>query len=190
MEPATIAQRVGQLHSSKTSEAMARMPQKTRDPRGSKPRDPSDERIFHRTLERGFYVHMEMVDRANRALVKTKLGLPHHRALYFVVRQPGISLNELRSILRISHQALSRTIQELRRLNLIEQKPGQEDRRRQCNHPTPKGLTLLRKLTKLQYQHVDQCLAGVSERELDVFWDVLLRMMRDRDRTWITTFGS
>jgi DNA-binding MarR family transcriptional regulator len=164
---------------------MTRMVRKTAG--SGKPRYSCDERSLHRTLELVFYVHMEMADRANRVLAEHQLGRAHHRVLYFVVQQPGITVNELLSILRITNQALSRTINQLTRMELIEQRPGQDDRRHRCNYPTPKGLTLFRKLTKLQYQHVDESLAGVSKKDLNTFWDVLLRMVRDQDRAWITT---
>lgn len=163
------------------------MLQKTAGRPGGKPRYSRDEQTLHRTLELVFYVHMEMADRANRALAEYQLGRAHHRVLYFVVQQPGITVNELLSILRITNQALSRTINQLTRMDLIEQRPGQEDRRHRCNYPTPEGLMLSRKLAKLQYEHIDESLAGVSRKDLKTFWDVLLKMVRDQDRAWITT---
>ncbi len=166
------------------------MLQKTVSSREGKSRYSCDERSLRRTLELVFYVHMEMADRANRVLAKYQLGRPHHRVLYFVVQRPGITVNDLLSILRITNQALSRTINQLSRMDLIEQRPGQQDRRHRCNYPTQKGISLYRQLTKLQYQHIDESLADVPKKDLDNFWNVLLKMVRDQDRAWITTSES
>lgn len=168
-------------------EVMTRMLQKTASQHGDKSSSPSHEQSLRRTLELVFYVHMEMADLANRVLAEHQLGRPHHRVLYFVVQQPGITVNELLSILRITNQALSRTINQLTRMDLIEQKPGQQDRRHRCNYPTSKGIRLCRRLTKLQYEHIEKSLAGVSRKDMKTFWDVLLKMVRDQDRIWITT---
>lgn len=166
------------------------MLQKTVSARAGKPRFSRDERSLHRTLELVFYVHMEMADRANRVLAEYQLGRAHHRVLYFVVQQPGITINDLLSILRITNQALSRTINQLSRMGLIEQRPGQQDRRHRCNFPTQKGISLHQQLTKSQYQHIDESLANVSKKDLDNFWNVLLKMVRNQDRAWITTSES
>lgn len=163
------------------------MLQKTASPRGDKSSNLGKEQPLHRTLELVFYVHMEMADLANRVLAKHQLGRPHHRVLYFVVQQPGITVNELLSILRITNQALSRTINQLTRMELIEQRPGQQDRRHRCNYPTAKGIRLCRQLARLQYEHIEKSLADVSKKDMKIFWDVLLRMVRDQDRVWITT---
>ncbi|RJF69761.1 MarR family winged helix-turn-helix transcriptional regulator [Rhodopseudomonas palustris] len=166
---------------------MTRVLRKAESRRDSKAPFSFSEQSLHRTLELVFYAHMEMADLANQVLALHKLGRAHHRVLYFVVQQPGITVNELISILRITNQALSRTINQLAQMQLIEQKPGQQDRRHRCNFPTPKGIALCRQLTRLQYQHIDRSLAGVPREDLKVFWDVLLRMVREKDRAWITT---
>ena len=158
-------------------------PSGMREPRGSAS---ADKRSLRRTLELVFYVHIEMADLANQVLEQYSLGRPHHRALYFVVRRPGINVSELMSILRITNQALSRTINQLVDMDLIEQRSSKQDRRHRCHFPTTKGINLDQRLTKRQFDHIDRSLAGVSKRDLEIFWDVLSHMVREQDRPWIS----
>lgn len=145
-----------------------------------------DKTSLRRTLELVFFVHIEMADLANQVLEKYGLGRPHHRALYFVVRRPGITVGELMSILRITNQALSRTINQLVKMDLIEQRSSKQDRRHRCHFPTAKGISLDQRLTERQFDHIDRSLADVSTRELEIFWDVLRDMVREQDKPWIS----
>lgn len=146
----------------------------------------ADLRALRRTLELVFFVHIEMADLANQVLEQYGLGRPHHRALYFVVRRPGINVGELMSVLRITNQALSRTINQLVKMDLIEQRSSKQDRRHRCHFPTAKGIDLDQRLTKRQFDHIDRSLVGVSKRELEIFWDVLRSMVREQDKAWIS----
>jgi DNA-binding MarR family transcriptional regulator len=158
-------------------------PSATRELRGSAS---ADKRRLGLTLELVFWVHMEMADLADQVLEQYGLGRPHHRALYFVVRRPGINVGELMSILRITNQALSRTINQLVKMDLIEQRSSNQDRRNRCHFPTAKGISLDQRLTKRQFDHIDRSLAGVSKRDLEIFWDVLRHMVREQDKPWIS----
>jgi len=146
----------------------------------------ADLRSLRRTLELVFFVHIEMADLANQVLEQYGLGRPHHRALYFVVRRPGINVGELMSVLRITNQALSRTINQLVKMDLIEQRSSDQDRRHRCHFPTAKGVDLDRRLTRRQFDHIDRSLVDVPKSDLEIFWDVLRKMVREQDKPWIS----
>jgi len=149
---------------------------------------PDDERDLRRTLELVFYTHMEMANLADQVLAQYGLGRAHHRVLYFVARRPGITVNEILSILRITNQALSRTLNQLMRMELIEQRPGKIDRRHRCHYCTAKGVQLDRRLTRRQFQHIETSLRGLPSQQLKIFWSVLYRMVREQDKPWITDY--
>lgn len=146
------------------------------------------EQDSRRTLELVFYVHMEMANLADQVLSQYDMGRPHHRVLYLTAHNPGITVNEILSILRITNQALSRTLNQLMRMDLIEQRPGKTDRRHRCHYCTPKGLQLDRRLTKLQFQHIEASLDHLPRKDLETFWRVLYLMVRDQDKPWISVY--
>ncbi|WP_430395965.1 MarR family winged helix-turn-helix transcriptional regulator [Ferrovibrio sp.] len=146
------------------------------------------EQDSRRTLELVFYVHMEMAHLADRVLSQYDMGRAHHRVLYLTAHNPGITVNEILSILRITNQALSRTLNQLMRMDLIEQRPGKTDRRHRCHYCTPKGLQLDRRLTKLQFEHIETSLRHLPRKQLETFWAVLYEMVRDQDKPWISVY--
>ncbi len=148
----------------------------------------ADETALRRTLELVFYVHMEQASLADEVLLQYGLGRPHHRVLHFAVCRPGITVNELLSILRITNQAFSRTLNQLTKMGLMEQRPGLTDRRLRCNYATNKGAQLHRRLIKRQFEHIERSLRGLPQKDLDTFWSVLYRMVREQDKAWITDY--
>ncbi len=148
----------------------------------------ADESSLRRTLELVFYVHMEQASLADEVLVQYGLGRPHHRILHFAVSRPGITVNELLSILRITNQAFSRTLNQLTKMGLMEQRPGLTDRRLRCNYATAKGVQLHRRLIKRQFEHIERSLRGVPQKDMETFWSVLYHMVREQDKTWITDY--
>ncbi len=71
----------------------------------------------------------------------------HHRVLYFVGRNPGCSVNELLSIMRVSKQYLNRPLRQLVEDGYIESKRDARDRRVKRLKLTGKGRRLEEALT-------------------------------------------
>ena len=70
-------------------------------------------------IELLFYAYRDFTSEPDAILGKIGLGRAHHRVIYFVGRNPAITVTELLSILRITKQSLSRV---LKRLDLSRQK--------------------------------------------------------------------
>ena len=83
-------------------------------------------------------------------LAQQGLGRAHHRVIYFVGRQPGISVSDLLSTLRITKQSLSRVLSQLLKEDYIHQRPGLRDRRQRLLELSPRGVELERQLTENQ----------------------------------------
>ena len=52
------------------------------------------------------------------------LGRAHHRALYFISRQPDLTVKELLRLLAITQQSLGRVLNDLIDRGYIETRPG------------------------------------------------------------------
>lgn len=70
------------------------------------------------------------------------LGRAHRRALYFVARNPGLTVAGLLGILKITKQSLARVLNDLREGGYVERKPAPNDRRMRQLRLTPKGAAL------------------------------------------------
>ncbi len=139
-----------------------------------------------RTLELVFFAHMEMADASDRILAEHGLGRPHHRVLYFAQLSPGITVGELTTMLRISNQALSRTMQQIASQGLIEQRYCPEDRRVRRHYVTEQGAALLATSKERQFEVIRKAHLAGPQADIEAFWRTLTRLSRPEDLVWIS----
>ena len=145
------------------------------------------EEDIRRDMELLFYAYREFTAEADVVLVDHGLGRAHHRALYFVVRNPGLTVSELLSILRITKQSLARVLNDLIRLELVVQRTGVEDRRRRHLELTDKGGELERHLMERQRARILRAYREAGSDAVENYRRVLSRMIGERDRVRLTT---
>src|SRR5919205_3011055 len=80
-------------------------------------------------IELLFFAYRDFTAEADAILAQFGFGRAHHRVIYFVGRNPSMTVSELLGILRITKQSLSRVLGQLVRQGFIIQKPGSTDRR-------------------------------------------------------------
>ena len=88
-------------------------------------RDPE----IRRGVELLYFGYGHMTRSIDQLLAQQGLGRAHHRALYFIARQPGLSVSDLLGLLAITKQSLGRVLTELQARELIEVRTGVRDRR-------------------------------------------------------------
>jgi DNA-binding MarR family transcriptional regulator len=97
-----------------------------------------------------FFAGRDLASEADAALEREGLGRAHHRALYFIGRNPGLSVSELMDLLGISKQSLGRVLKDLFAKGLATQTVGSDDRRERRLSLTDKGQALELALTAPQ----------------------------------------
>lgn len=139
-----------------------------------------------RTMELIFFVHIDQAYSADSLLEKLQIGRPHHRVLYFTSANPGISVGDLTSLLRITNQGLARTINQLVSLGFIEQRYSLKDRRVRQHFVTAAGSELLTQLIAAQMKSILPAIEKMDPQVLEAMWRGLESMCRSGDRPWIT----
>ncbi len=86
-----------------------------------------------------FFAFTDMFASGEAALRAAGLGRAHRRALYFIARNPGLSVADLLAILKITKQSLNRVLNDLLAGGVVERKPGLRDRRMRQLKLTAKG---------------------------------------------------
>lgn len=97
-----------------------------------------------------FFAGRDLAAAADAALEREGLGRAHHRALYFIGRNPGLSVNALMAILGITKQSLGRVLKDLFARGLAAQAVGNDDRRERRLSLTERGQALELALTAPQ----------------------------------------
>ena len=68
---------------------------------------------IRRGIELLYFGYANLTRAADALLAEHGLGRAHHRALYFIARQPGLTVGELLRLLAITKQSLGRVLSEL-----------------------------------------------------------------------------
>jgi len=110
------------------------------------------------------------------------LGRAHHRALYFVARDPDITVGELLKLLGITKQSLGRVLGELAERDLIETRAGQQDRRQRLLHLTESGAALEAELFQSLRERLSAAYAEAGQSSVAGFWTVLEGLIPAEER--------
>ena len=108
------------------------------------------EEELRQAMELLFFAYRDFTGEPDKILADYGFGRAHHRVIYFVGRNPGITVSELLAILRITKQSLSRVLSQLVADGFIIQRPGLRDRRQRLLELTDKGRELENKLSEQQ----------------------------------------
>ncbi len=104
------------------------------------------------------------------------LSRVHHRILYFVARNPRISINELLKILQVSKQALNPPLRKLIELELISSQLSESDRRIKQLILSKRGQALENKLTSTQLEHLEAAFTGSKNSSLKNWKELMLQI--------------
>jgi DNA-binding MarR family transcriptional regulator len=140
------------------------------------------EEDLRRGIELLFFAYRDFTGEADRQLAELGLGRAHHRAIYFIGRNQGLTVSELLATLKITKQSLSRVLQELMAEDYVVQHPGQTDRRQRRLRLTSKGEALEQALTEGQRRRLARAYAQAGADAVDAFHKVLLHVIDDGDR--------
>ncbi len=128
-------------------------------------------------IELLFYGYRDFTGEPDQVLESLGLGRAHHRALYFIGRNPGTSVSELLGILRITKQSLSRVLNDLMGQDYVVQRAGTRDRRQRLLTLSDKGADLERRLFDLQRRRIARAYRNAGAEAVDGFKKVMQGIM-------------
>jgi DNA-binding MarR family transcriptional regulator len=140
------------------------------------------EEELRQAMELLFYAYRDFTSEPDVILGKIGFGRAHHRVIYFIGRNPAITVSELLSILRITKQSLSRVLGELVRQGFVAQRPGARDRRQRLLELTEKGIELERQLSETQRQRIARAYRKAGAEAVEGFRKVMLGIIDESDR--------
>lgn len=133
-------------------------------------------------IELIFYAYRDFTAEPDSILAQYGFGRAHHRVIYFVGRNPGITVSALLEILKITKQSLSRVLGQLVREGFITQTTGTQDRRQRLLDLTDKGVDLERQLSENQLERIARAYRAAGAEAVEGYRKVLLGMVNEEDR--------
>ena len=140
------------------------------------------EEELRRGIEMMFFAYRDFTGEADSILAEQNMGRAHHRAIYFIGRNPGITVSELLSILKITKQSLSRVLSALVETGHVVQHTGPEDRRQRLLYLTDTGNALEARLTEVQGRRFAKAYREAGMSAVEGFHRVLQGLLDDRTR--------
>ncbi len=140
-------------------------------------------------IELMFFAYRDFVSDPDEILDQFGFGRAHHRVLHFVGRDPGMTVQQLLDILRITKQSLGRVLKELIDKGYVFQKEGEHDRRQRLLYLTEAGGALRRQLMNPQIDRIRRAVASSDGASGPLFRKLLHHMVspqnREAVRDWI-----
>lgn len=130
-------------------------------------------------IEAMFFAYRGFTADPDRILGDMEYGRAHHRALHFIHRSPGTTVNNLLSILGVTKQSLNRVLRSLIADGLVASKVGRQDKRERHLHLTDKGAVLERALSDAQRDRMRSAYRAAGPVAVAGFRQVLEAMMDD-----------
>ncbi len=133
-------------------------------------------------IELLFYAYRDFTGKPDAILTELGFGRAHHRTIYFIGRNPGITISHLLDILKITKQSLSRVLRELVREGYVASRAGTRDRRQRRLELTEKGLALERRLSENQRGRIARAYREAGAEAVEGYRKVLLGIIDERER--------
>ena len=128
---------------------------------------------IRRGVELLYFGYSHLTRSADLILDKQGLGRAHHRALYFIARQPDLTVSDLLALLAITKQSLGRVVNDLLARDLLEAKQGRSDRRQKLLRLTAKGEALELELFEALREKLSLAYGQAGQSAVSGFWQVL-----------------
>jgi DNA-binding MarR family transcriptional regulator len=128
-------------------------------------------------IEAMFFAYKGFTADPDRILEQYGYGRAHHRAIHFIHRSPGTTVNNLLGILGVTKQSLNRVLRTLVEDGLVQSRVGTRDKRERNLTLTERGQALEAELSDAQRARMRAAYREVGPEAVDGFRKVLEAMM-------------
>lgn len=136
----------------------------------------TDEQL-RKGIEAMFFAYRGFTADPDRILEKYSYGRAHHRAIHFIHRSPGTTVNNLLAILGVTKQSLNRVLRSLIDDGLVESRVGSRDKRERHLYLTESGEALEQELSDAQRSRMRTAYRSAGPEAVAGFRQVLEAMM-------------
>lgn len=133
-------------------------------------------------IEAMFFAYRGFTSDPDRLLSQYGYGRAHHRAIHFIHRSPGTTVNNLLTILGVTKQSLNRVLRSLIEDGMVESRVGTRDKRERNLFLTEAGSGLERQLSEAQRGRMRAAFRSAGPEAVSGFRQVLEEMMDPEQR--------
>ncbi|NCO20779.1 MAG: MarR family transcriptional regulator [Rhodobacterales bacterium] len=141
----------------------------------------TDEQL-RKGIEAMFFAYRGFTADPDRILAEHGYGRAHHRAVHFINRTPGMTVNNLLEILGVTKQSLNRVLRSLVEDGLVQSRIGTHDKRERHLFLTDTGKALEQALSEAQRHRMRAAYRAAGPEAVVGFRQVLEAMMDPEQR--------
>ncbi len=145
---------------------------------------------IRRGVELLYFGYSHLTRSIDAGLADQGLGRAHHRALYFIARQPDLTVSELLGLLAITKQSLGRVLGDLTERGLVETRTGDKDRRQRLLRLTESGAALEAELFEALREKMSAAYSRADRQAVGGFWAVLEGLVPESERDRVARLGK
>ena len=145
---------------------------------------------MRRGIEFLFFAHGALWRAVDARLADHALGRAHYRALYFIARQPGLTISDLLALLGVTKQSLGRVIKELEARAMLATRPGNRDRRQKELRLTDTGRAAEAAVFQTLRDAMSRAYTHAGQAAVTGFWQVSEALMSPRERQRVARLGQ
>lgn len=145
---------------------------------------------IRRGVELLYFGYSHLTRSIDEGLAAEGLGRAHHRALYFIARQPDLTVGDLLALLAITKQSLGRVLADLTERELVETRAGRQDRRQRLLRLTPSGIALEAELFEALREKLAAAYSSAGQGAVGGFWAVLEGLIPESERKRTANLGK
>ena len=128
-------------------------------------------------IEAMFFAYRGFTSDPDRILEEQGYGRAHHRAIHFINRTPGTTVNNLLNTLGVTKQSLNRVLRTLIEDGLVDSRVGARDKRERNLYLTEEGAKLEAELSTAQRARMRDAYRQAGPEAVAGFRTVLEAMM-------------
>jgi len=128
-------------------------------------------------IEAMYFAYRGFTADPDRILDQYEYGRAHHRAIHFINRSPGTTVNNLLDILGVTKQSLNRVLRTLVEDGLVDSRVGTRDKRERNLYLTETGRALELKLSEAQRKRMRAAFRDAGPEAVAGFRRVLEQIM-------------
>jgi len=136
-------------------------------------------------IEAMFFAYRGFTADPDLILETLSYGRAHHRAVHFICRSPGTTVNNLLDILGVTKQSLNRVLRTLVNDGLVESRIGPQDKRERHLYLTERGRQLEQELSEAQRTRMRAAYRAAGPEAVQGFRRVLEHIMDPQMRKFL-----
>ena len=129
-------------------------------------------------LEALYFAHRALIAKPDAILARHGLSRGHHRILFFVGRNPKLSINDLLTKLGVCKQSINAPLRKLQQMGLINSVSDSRDKRIKRLSLSPSGAILEDELTEDQRRRLAKAFAAVGGDIEPIWFNMMAELAR------------